>query len=174
MIGSTLGDLSQSFSSRQRNIAIRQDIGRYAQELSTGQVSDIRQILAGNYSYLTEIEHKMDLLKGYSVATTEAAHFSSTMQTLIGSISDTTQNLTNSLLTNSLTANDNIASEAHDTLDEMIGRLNTEVAGRFLFSGTATDQKPLADTTTLLTAARTAMAGATSPSDMLTAANAWF
>lgn len=178
MISSTLGDLSQSFTSRQRNLALRQDIGRYTQELSTGQVSDVRQVLAGNYSYLTDIERKMDMLKGYGVATAEATQFSSVMQTVIGDISDATQDLANSLITAGITsigpANADIAVEAFNALDEIVGRLNTETAGRFLFSGTATDQPPLANATTLLDAARTALAGAVSPADMIAAANAWF
>lgn len=178
MIGSTLGDLSQSFMSRQRSVAMRQDIARYTQELSTGQVSDVRQVLAGNYSYLTDIERKMDLLQGYSVATTEATHFSTAMQTVIGGISDMTQDLANGLITAGITslgpAGTELAVEAHNALDAMIGRLNTEVAGRFLFSGAATDQAPLANTETLLDAVRLAISAATTPADMLTAASVWF
>jgi flagellar hook-associated protein 3 FlgL len=178
MIGSTLGDLSQSYTSRQRNVALRQDIGRYTQELSTGQVSDPRQVMAGNYSYLTDIERKMDMLKGYGVATAEATQYSSVMQTVIGDISNATQDLANSLITASITAigpaNADISNEAFNALDEIVGRLNTETAGRFLFSGTATDRPPLANTSTLLNAARTALAGAATPGDMIAAANVWF
>jgi flagellar hook-associated protein 3 FlgL len=178
MVGSNLGDLSQSFSMRQRNVAMRQDIGRYTQELSTGQVMNVRDVLSGNYSYLSDIERKMDLLQGYSVATTEATQFAGVMQTVVGSISDATQDLANSLITSGITAigpaNANLAIEARSVLDEIIGRLNTETAGRFLFAGTATDQAPLADAETLINAVRTAISGATTPADMLAIANSWF
>lgn len=174
----TLGDLSHSFTSRQRNIAIRQDISRYTQELATGQVSDVRQRLAGNYSYLTDIERKMDILQGYSVATSEAAHFLSATQTVIGNISTTTQDFGNRLLTAEIAAqgpaSSDIANDAREVLNQMIGRLNTDVAGRFLFSGTATDQAPLAEATMLIDTARAAMAGATTAADMLAAADIWF
>ena len=178
MTGSTLGDLSHSFLSRQRNIAIRQDISRYTHELSTGQVSDIRQVLSGNHSYLTDIEHKLELLQGYSVTTTEAAHLSSATQQALGAVSTIAQDLTNGLITSTLTVvgatNGNMASEAKTALNDMIGRVNTQVAGRFLFSGNATDQRPLNDSDSLLTAALAAMAGATTLGDMMSAASNWF
>jgi flagellar hook-associated protein 3 FlgL len=100
------------------------------------------------------------------------------MQTVVGSISDATQDLANSLITSGITAigpaNANLAIEARSVLDEIIGRLNTETAGRFLFAGTATDQAPLADAETLINAVRTAISGATTPADMLAIANSWF
>lgn len=178
MISSTLGDLSTSFSSRQQNVSLRKDMARYTQELSSGQISDVRQVLAGNYSYLTDVERKMSLLSGYSVATTEAAHFTGAMQAAIGSISDVTQNLANSLITAGITAigpaNADIAAESYNALNEILGRLNTEVAGRHLFSGTATDRRPLAEAETLLTELRSALVGITTPGDMIAAAATWF
>lgn len=178
MLTPSLGDLSSSFVSRRTNVALRQDLARYTQELSTGQVTNVREVLAGNYTYLTDIERKMSMLEGYKVATTEAQQFTATMQAAIGGISDVTQDLSNSLITAGITAigpaNADIASEAKNALDEILSRLNTEVAGRFLFSGTATDQAPLAGTDDVLDGLRTALTGASTPEDMLAAANTWF
>lgn len=174
----TLGDLSQSYSMRQRNVALREQLAQYSEELATGQVADVRQVLNGNYSYLTDIERKMDIIAGYSVATAEATHFTNGMQLAIGETSELSRDLSATLITAGTSAlgaaRSDIAGEARNALEAIVDRINTNVSGRFLFSGTATDQPPLPDAQVLLDAVRTAMAGAATPSDMMAAAQAWF
>lgn len=180
MIGSTLGDLSQSYSLRQRNLALKTDIARLTTELATGQVADVRRVLDGNTSYLTDLERKMDTLEGYSVATTEAALFSEASQTALGRVQDIGTDLSGSLLlagTSAIgTSGSDTVAEARNALAAIIGTLNTDVGGRHMFSGTATDQPPFGDPDDLLTGLRTAIttAGAVTPEDMLVAAEAWF
>lgn len=175
MTAVSLGDLAQSFMLRQRNSALKQDMNRLTTELVTGQVADVRKVLAGNYSYLTDIERKTDSLAGYKVATSEATHFASTMQTNLDRLGSITQVLSNSLLTagTTISAADTPA-EAKAALQSMIGTLNTDIAGRHLFSGTATDQAPLVDADTLLSELRIAIGGASTPADIMAAAETWF
>lgn len=175
MTAVSLGDLAQSFMLRQRNSALKQDMNRLTTELATGQVADVRKVLAGNYSYLTDIERKTDALAGYKVATSEVTHFASTMQTSLGRLSGLTETLSSSLLTVRITANAaDTPAEAKATLQSMISTLNTDIAGRYMFSGTATDQAPLVDAETLLNELRTAIGGASTPADIMAAAETWF
>lgn len=175
MTAVSLGDLAQSFMLRQRNSALKQDMTRLTTELATGQVADVRDVLAGNYSYLSDIERKTEVLSGFAVATGEATHFASAMQSTLGRFSDIGQTLSNSLLTLGTNASGvNGAAEARSALDSMIGTLNTDIAGRYMFSGTATDQAPLVDTATLLIELKLAIGGATTPADILSAATTWF
>lgn len=175
MTAVSLGDLAQSFMLRQRNSALKQDMNRLTTELATGQVADVRQVLAGNYSYLTEIERKTSVLSGYRVATSEATHFSGTMQTTLGRLDELTQDLSSSLLTAGTSAGIvDTASEARNALKGMIGTLNTDIAGRYMFSGTATDQPPLVNAETLLNELQSVISGATTPADVMAAASAWF
>lgn len=174
----SLGDLSQSYLLRHRNTSLKQDIARLTQELATGQVADVRQVLAGNVSYLADIERKTAMLEGYKVATSEATHFAGAMQTALGRFSDLSEDLTSSLVTAGLTTSgstgDDIPSEARNALSAMIGTLNTDIAGRYMFSGTATNQAPLVEPDILLADLSAAIATATTPADMLTQAKAWF
>lgn len=180
MIGSTLGDLSQSYSLRQRNLALKTDIARLTTELSTGQVADVRRVLDGNTGYLTDIERKMDILEGYSVATSEAALFSEAAQNALGRIQGIGTDLSGSLLlagTSAIgTSGSDTVAEAKNALAAIMGTLNTDVAGRHMFSGTATDQPPLGDPDALLTGLRTALitAGAVTPADLMATAELWF
>lgn len=178
MTAVSLGDLAQSFMLRQRNTALKQDMNRLTTELATGQVADVRQVLAGNYSYLTELERKVDILAGYTVATTEATHFASTMQAALVRFDELSQDLSASLLTAGTSAigasGTDTATEARNALNAMVGTLNTDIAGRYMFSGTATDHAPLIEADALLAELKTALTGATNPTDIMVAAKAWF
>lgn len=178
MTSLNLGDMSQSFSLRQRNTFLKLEMDRLTTELASGQVADVRQVLAGNYSYLTDIERKMDILGGYSVATTEAGHFSDAMQTSLGQVEDLSVTLSASLLMAGTSAigvsgSDTVA-EARNALEAMVGAFNTDVAGRYLFSGTATDARPLASADDIIDELRTAITGATTPDAMIADATTWF
>ena len=178
MINSSLGDMALAYSQRQRNVSIRQDITRLSTELASGQVSDARQVLKGNYNYLADLERKMADLSSFKVATSEAAHFSDAMQTSLSDLNDIGTKTASTLLTAS--SGDTgphvaeAAREARGALEAMIGRFNTQTAGRHLFSGDATDTPPLPDVDTFLTALKTAIAGAATPDDMLADAKTWF
>ena len=178
MAVASLGDLSHSHFLRRRNVALRQQIDRLTTELASGQVADPREVLAGNYSYLADIERRMAVLEGYRVATTEAGLFTGAIQTALGHIGDNGSALASSLMTAGTSAigfsgSDTVA-EARNTLEALIGAMNANTAGRYLFSGTATDQPPLPDAQTILAALRTAVSGASTPADLLAASQAWF
>ena len=67
-----------------------------------------------------------------------------------------------------------LAAAAESALGSIVSGLNTSVAGRALFSGTATDRVPLEGVDPLLDALRTVIAAETTPDDMMIAAQAWF
>ncbi len=178
MSATSIGDLAQSFMLRHRNTALKQDMMRLTEELSTGKVADIRSVLAGNYSYLTDLERKMTALQGYQVATSEATVFGQTVQLALGRYQETGEKLANSLIASSGSA---VGSQATDTATEarttvaiLISTLNTKAAGRSIFGGTATDRPATASADALLTALKSALAGAATPNDMRQAAEDWF
>lgn len=174
----TLGDLSQSYSMRRRNVELRQEIDTLTKELASGQVANVREVLGGNYSYLTQIEQRKQLLQGYSIATAEAALFTDAVQNTLGMVEQVGADLSASLLTAGTTAigvsGTDTVTEAVTALDGMIGALNSNAAGRYLFSGGATDQPALPDAQTILDTLRAAVAGAATPEDLLSATEAWF
>lgn len=178
MTVTNLGDLASAFSLRQRNVALRQDMDRLTTELSTGQVADTRTVLAGNYSTLTDIERRSSILEGYNVATAEATLFADSTQQALRLVHDFGSSLSGSLLTAGTSAigvtGSDTASEAKSALAGIISAVNSNSAGRYHFSGTATDTPPLPDVETVLTAVRAALATATSPDDALAMADTWF
>lgn len=179
MRATNMGDMAHNFMLQKRNIALKQDINRLTEELATGQVAEVRQVLNGNYSYLTEIERSMDVLKGYDVATAEATHLAVGMQNALDRVNSLGQDLSHSLLFAGVSSAGasgatEIANEAEQSLNSMIGVINTRVSGRALFSGIATDTAPLAPAADLLAGLRSAVAGAVTVDDMITASKVWF
>ena len=174
----TIGDLSQSYFLRQRQTALKTQMLRLTTELASGQRADSRQPNTGSHSYVADIEIKMTRLSAFTASANEAAQFSSTLQLTLGALSDRGQQLSDSLLA----AGTSVAglsiteapAEARGVLSAMVAAINTDTAGRYTLSGTATDQPPLASAESLLSALRTAMTGATTPAAMQSAAQLWF
>lgn len=179
-MNTNLGDLAQGYSLRTRSAAIKQDIQRYSAELSTGQVSDVRQSLVGNYSFLSDVERKVSVLNSYDIAASEATQFSGAMQLALSNFGDLSRELSSALLSAGSSAlgakTIDISDDARATLDALVNTLNTNAAGRSLFAGNATDTAPLTDSATILTDLNTAIVsvGATTPTDIMAAAELWF
>lgn len=174
----SLGDLSQAFMLQRRSVELRQELSRLTDELSSGQVSDIKQILSGNHTYLSSLERSLEVLGGYNVATTEAGYFTAAMQTSLERVQDISGQLGLDLI---LASGGPVAvvagsppQNAATQLDGILNALNSAIAGRSLFSGTATDAPPLADAQTLLDEVRTVVTGQPTPADILAAAENWF
>ena len=176
-IGS-LGDLAQSHSMQLRNTALKTDIQRLTLELASGKVSDVRQAVGGNTAYINDIEHSLKKMDGFDLASHEASQFATGVQDALARINDVSTSFRNTLLTSSNSAlassTDTLISEARGSLDDVINAMNTSVAGRSLFAGTATNTSPIVEPETLLADLTTAIAGAGTVDDMLVAATAWF
>lgn len=175
---SSLGDLAQSFMLQRRSAAIRQDMSRLTHELATGQKADMRQVLAGNHGYISQIERTLSALTGFTLATQEAEQFMDGIQYVLDGAQEKAGKLGADLISASNSVVGLVASNpsqnAETELRSVMGLLNTQSAGRSLFAGVATDAPPLATTDALLADLRTAMTGAGSVSAMLAAADTWF
>lgn len=178
MKSTSLGDLAQSFMLQRRSVALRQDLTRLTDELSSGKVADVRQVLSGNHNYLTGLERSLEVLQGYSVANTEAGYLTGAMQDSLERVQEYGSQLGLDLLLASGgplgVVSGNPAENAMTQLQGIINSLNDDVAGLSLFAGTATDSAPLPDAETLVGFVRTAIAGQPTPEDALAAAETWF
>ncbi|MEM6891047.1 MAG: flagellin [Pseudomonadota bacterium] len=174
----SLGDLAQSFMQQRRSVELRSEQARLTDELSSGRIADIKEVLDGNHTYLTGLERSMEVLQGYSVVTQEAAILTSSMQTALDRVQQATGQLGLDLLLASGGPLGVVAAAPSENaayqLDSILNTLNDDVAGRSLFAGTAINQTPLPDAETLIAFALAEVAGQTSPQDILDTARAWF
>ena len=174
----SLGDLAQTFMLQRRGAALQAQMTRLNEELATGKVSDIKSILAGNVGYLADIERDLKTLSGYSVATTEAAQFTESAQLALSRVDDSVNIINTSLLAMSPNAVgpvlDQFSSQSETVMETIVSALNISTAGRAVFSGDATSQQALQDVDMILSGLRAATTGATSPQDVMIAADLWF
>ena len=175
----SIGDLAQSVALRQQNARLRQAITTLAQEMSTSQAADLPRHLKGNYAYLGDIEHGMRVNQGYGFAVREAAGFAGAMQAALDNVQDVTTALSGDLALSGGSALPEAMSAAskgaRGALDAILSALNTEVAGRALFSGAATDRQSFAPAQIFIDQLKAALA--TVPpalGDITAAVDDWF
>ena len=97
----SIGDLAQSFVMRRQNIALKEQVNTLTTELASGRKSDVSRAIAGDYSYLADIERSLHVLEGYDFAITEAAGFTKTMQDTFEQVQTLTSALSSRLLSTS-------------------------------------------------------------------------
>lgn len=176
--GISFGDLAQSFTLQRRGADLKAEMERLNKELVTGQVSDPKSVLAGNVSYLSDIENDLRLLDSYRVVTTEAQTFTDSMQNALDRIQSVSTDYSQNLLAVANNAVspvlDQYAVDARAQLETVVSSLNTTVGGRTIFAGTATNRAAIQDVETIISAVQVAVTGAASIDDIFAAADAWF
>jgi len=174
----SLGDMASHFMLRHQNVRLNADMAQLAQEMASGQTADIPRHLNGNYSYIGDVERKLRVLDGYDTAAKEASLFTSAMQTALNKVQQTTTTLASDLILAGNTSLPEgmkvVSSTAKGELGALLSALNTNVAGRSLFSGAATDSIAFASTDAILTELKTLVTGETTLSGILNAIDTWF
>lgn len=172
------GDLAQNFSLSRQNNAVRQELDRLTQELTSGLVQDVTDQLGGRFSGLAGFEREISLLSTYSNTVAEAQTQATVMQVALDQVQTQFGDLVNTMALSFTAAglNDqqNVALEARATLNSVLSTLNTTVAGRALFSGTDVATLPLVAEETVLANVQAEIAGLTTAADIMAAADAYF
>lgn len=174
----TLGDMAQTRMLGLRQTDLKHRIGQLTQELTTGRTSDASKKLAGDFSYVVDLEQSLHRLGGYRTSIAEAASFTRGLQTTLDRIQSASTDLAGQLLTSGASTIPQVVSngsvQASDTFQTLVSAMNTQIAGRSLLSGTATDSAPLIDANAFLSQIKAAVAGSLTAADMQTAAQSWF
>ena len=178
MTGVTLGDFAQSFMLQRRGVGLRAELTKLSEEMSTGLVSDVREVLAGNVSFLADMERDLRALDAYRIAGLEAESYTNAAQLSLEAFQTSAADLSTSIIAGSVTQTSTTIEQnsfvARNALESMMAKLNGDIGGRSLFAGTATKTAPLDDATTLLNTLEFLIAGAATPADARLAAETWF
>jgi flagellar hook-associated protein 3 FlgL len=174
----SIGDLAQSFMLRQQHTDLKTRMNSLVQELASGRTSDVSRHLSGSYSYLSDVQRNLTLLEGYDAATGEAILFTDAMQTVLGQFQDSATDLG---LASMSAANSKVVEVMYNVSDRavqdmalMVNALNTEVAGRSLFSGVDSDKTALVSSTEMLDELRTLISGETTLAGIQAKLDTWF
>lgn len=174
----SLGDLAQNFMLRRQNTDLKVQMQRLTTEMTTGMAADTGRQVSGDFSPLAGIDASLSRLQGYRSTTTEAALLAGAMQTVLTTVEGMASTLGPALLAASggttVIQINAVAGEARQKLETAVALYNTDLAGRALFAGVATDGRATTDTQTLLAALDTEIIGATSALDVATRVTNWF
>ncbi len=174
----SIGDMAHSFMLRSRSAALKSSMTTLTDELASGQASNIRERLGGDYSYLSEIDYNLSRLGGFSVAAKEASLFTSAGQLGLARMQDVAATLGAGLLEINPISIDTVRlhtrEQARLGLDTVLAALNGSAGGRSLFAGTATDVSPMDSTATLVAALKSEVSGMVFTSQILQAVDDWF
>ena len=174
----SIGDLAQNFALRGRNTDLKQTLMRLGNEVSSGRVTDPVNRLDGHFAYLSQIEHDLVMAASFGTGAKEVQISASAMQNALGRISEESDSLVGTLVLATTAAGTTeisvVAGDARGALDAIVSALNTNVAGRNVFSGVSVTENPIASADDLLSGLQAVMAAALTPADALAAAEAFF
>jgi flagellin-like hook-associated protein FlgL len=148
--------MSLSPISAQSSLAIQQLVNMRSQfddlqrQLSTGQKSANYAGLGLDSGVAVSLNSQLSAISGYGNTITNVGNRIDLMNTALNSMTDVATQVKSALAQAPLGANGSGATLAQQTgqnsLDQLLGMLNTQAGGRYLFSGSATDQ-PAVETT---------------------------
>ncbi|KIC20630.1 flagellin [Leisingera sp. ANG-Vp] len=178
MIINSYGDMAQHLFLRSRNTELQQNITTLSEEFSTGKSANLTERLGGDFTYLADLESNLKRLDSYMVANGELQLFATAMQGSMDKVQSQVQAMRNDILTIAPAMDEanaeQFGDQANQRLSSAISLFNTSVGGRTVFSGTATDTKPLNDADTLMTAILAEVGGLTTADDIIQAVKDWF
>jgi flagellar hook-associated protein 3 FlgL len=174
----SIGDLARHFSLRRHNADLQTRLSTLTQEMTTGERADIGAAVSGDFKALAGLDHSLRLIDGYRTAASEAALFAEGLQRVLGTVQSLSQDIAPSLLSagtiGSAQMVETTTVDARQKFQSAVSALNTQIADRFLLSGTATDRAPISGAEGILSALSTITAGLTTADDIVASVNAWF
>ncbi len=174
----SVGDLSRFLSLRRANSALRNDIQALSKAVTTGVHADIPRHLGGDTLDLSRLEGGIRETEAFRRTTREAAATASGMQAAFGILQDIADTSSANMLSDTSLAVEHtlqsVASVADSQLGSAIDALNTNVGGRFLFSGMKANTPPIISASDLIAQAQSVIAGATSPAEAVQRLDTWF
>lgn len=174
----SVGDMAQSFTLSRSGTAMKTELNRLSNELTSGVAEDTAAHLAGDFGPFAGIEASLARLTGYKSVTTEAALFTETMQAALGRIDDMASDLGQSLLAGATTTTPGriaaLGAEAFQKFDSTLSALNTRIGDRSLFAGTATTTTPLPNGAAMMDTLSTLTSGLTTVEQVEMALEDWF
>lgn len=178
MTVNSIGDQARAFVLKAATAQLKTTLDVLTQEVSSGEVADLGMRLQGNSRTLNAIEARMKMLDQYQRNAAEAASVTGTMQDVLGAIHASTSQLALAIQTEPSAPTSQTlmvrADEISQAFSATVQGLNTEIAGRHLFSGLATDHSPLISADEILDHLGVATAGLSTAQDIAAAVSDWF
>jgi len=174
----SIGDMAQTYSFRRQSVQLKMTMDRLGNELTTGRTSDVAKRFSGDFTMVSGIEAALKSLNAYKTATKEATQFATAQQTSLGVMQEQSNAAVSALLSTSTASSQtqvqNTAIDVRQKFDAVVSALNTQVGGRSVFAGAATDKPAIASSSTILADLQVAISGQTTAAGVASAVDDWF
>ena len=172
----SIGTLALPATLQRHGLAMRAEVARLGIELTTGERVAPQKQLRGDLGALSAIEARTTRIAAYTEAAKQAAAATDGAQNALERASTLGSDTASRMLAVSIegTAPATLrtaSTAARGALEDLTGTLSQRIAGRAIFSGTASDVSPLPDAETILSTLAPALAGLTSAQDIADAIN---
>lgn len=172
------GDLASSLKNMRITSQVKQDLERYNYEVASGMKSDLSAALAGDFTPLASLERSIRSLDAYGTVLNEAELFTSSLQSVLGTVSDQVSGLSVDLLTTADAAQPAtisiVAKDAQSKFETVVSVLNTRVGGRSLMSGSATGTTALASADEMMAEIKILVASEVDAGGVIAVVENWF
>ena len=173
----SIGDLASSLILSQSNMLAKRNLQKFSTELVTGVTSNIKSVLQNDMSRQVQWQRSLASNSVLSKTLSEALTQTQSKRLVINSIENNTASfanqITTSLASNSSSTLESLSKNALNTLDQTLSQLNSEVAGRSLFSGSSTDTMAIASSEVLLQSVKAYVAPSITPSGITQKVREW-
>lgn len=178
MASISFGDLAQSYLLKSRIGNLKSQTMRLSNELASGRKSDLAASLSGDMSGLSALEHSRALAQGFLSASRDAGLKTDARQSVLSAMTDHLATVTQSVGLASRDAGfpqiTRVADEARSLFSEAVQKLNTQIAGRPLFAGMASNGKAIRDASEILSLLGTLTSSATTANEVEAIVTDWF
>lgn len=175
---SGIGDLAQSLSMRRHNAELRASFQTLTEEIATGRHSDLTEAVRGGFRPLAGLEASLTRLSGYDQASRQAVLLTDGLQAVLEQVNARSSDIAPRLLSGANSGSVELLSassqSAEAELEGVVSALNTQIAGRTLLAGEEIGTVPLSPAADILSAAKSAVAGLMTASDISAALETWF
>lgn len=174
----SIGDLAGSFQLRTMNGRLRQRANTLGAELASGRANDVAAKLGGGTDRLATVSRSIKVLKTLQNNVSEVQTKASGLQSALSIIQTATKTTSAQFLAAAAPASDTAIRAAGATAEEAltttVNSMNTQWAGRSLFSGQATDSPAVISGPDMLNELQTLSAGATTAAQVVTIVDTYF
>lgn len=173
----SIGDMAQSFLSRQRNASLKSQLAIKSQELTTGVRVDLGAHLGQQGTELIALDYDQIALMSFSRNVDQLDRDLEASQLNLEQIGQVLQTFSSDVIVETNTGSDGrlerLAERAKESFGQIAGTLNAAQNGRMVFSGTS-PEPPLDSANDILSALRAAVLPATDLDTLATDTEAWF
>ena len=178
MTAISTGDMARFFQLGNDNARLRADIQRLTGELASGERSDLRSAVSGDFGALGSIERSLTTVAAYRLAADETTLLLSAGQTALETVRSNLTSLSPALVVTDENAQpaqvEALGRDARARFASVVSALNVTVADRAVFAGAAIGGPALAPAEEMLDALALATSGALTAEEVTLAVETWF